>query len=193
MSVLEELRRVEQQVLGRLRELRPLVGEYEELRQVAQRLGLQVDESEAGDVTKPRGDGRQAGAAKRSSTAKRASAKRRTARSASRSAAGGSSRPPARVDRDADVLRVVQERPGVTVREVAEALGVDASGLYRPVRRLQERGQISKDGPRLRPQQTAESSDPQDQAAEAGEDGQPGGPPDQGGSTAPAEQAATTG
>ena len=31
MSVLEELRRVEQQVLARLRELRPLVGEYEQL------------------------------------------------------------------------------------------------------------------------------------------------------------------
>jgi hypothetical protein len=39
MPVLEELRRVEQQVLARLRELRPLVGEYEQLRQVAERLG----------------------------------------------------------------------------------------------------------------------------------------------------------
>jgi MarR family len=193
MSVLEELRRVEQQVLARLRELRPLVGEYEQLRQVADRLGLRVDEGEAGDATKPPGDGGQAGAAKRSSTAKRASAKRRTARSVSRSAAGGSSRPPARVDRDADVLRVVQERPGVTVREVAEALGVDASGLYRPVRRLQERGQVRKDGVRLHPQQTAQSSGPDDQAAAATEDGQRGGAVDQGGSTAPAKQAAATG
>src|SRR3954447_7939331 len=193
MSVLEELRRVEEQVLARLRELRPLVGEYERLRQVADRLGLQVDESESGEATTPRGDGARAGATKRSSTAKRASAKRRAARGASRSAAGGSSRPPARVDRDADVLRVVRERPGVTVRELAEALGVDASGLYRPVRRLQERGQVRKDGVRLHPQQSVQRGGTDDQAAGAAEDGQQGGAADQSGSPARAEQAATTG
>jgi DNA-binding NtrC family response regulator len=170
MSVLEELRRVEQQVLARLRELRPLVGEYEQLRQVAERLGLQVDDSQDGDATKPPGASRQAGATKRSSSAKRPSAGRATARRASRSTAAGSSRPPARVDRDADVLRVVQERPGVTVREVAEALGVDASGLYRPVRRLQERGRISKDGVRLRPaEQAAQGGGQQDPVAGAAE------------------------
>jgi hypothetical protein len=54
---------------------------------------------------------------------------------------------------------------------VAEALGVDASGLCRPVRRPQERGQISKDGVHLRPaEQTAESSG--DQAAAAATAGQ---------------------
>jgi hypothetical protein len=146
---------------------------------------------QAGAASTPRGGGKQAGAPKRSPTAKRASAGRGTARSASRSARAPSSRPPARVDRDADVLRVVQERPGVTIREVAEALGVDASGLYRPVRRLQERAQIRKDGTRLRPaERTAQSGDSHDHAAE---DGRPGGAADQSGSAAPAEQAATTG
>ena len=47
--------------------------------------------------------------------------------------------------------RLVRERPGITVAEMASELGVDATGLYGIVRRLQEKGQISKDGTRLRP------------------------------------------
>jgi hypothetical protein len=52
--------------------------------------------------------------------------------------------------REQDVLRVVGERPGVTVRELATELGVDATGLYGVVRRLEGKGQISKDGTQLR-------------------------------------------
>src|SRR4051794_11483584 len=46
MSVLDQLRSLEQQVLERLRELRPLVAEYRDLEQVAERLGLKREADE---------------------------------------------------------------------------------------------------------------------------------------------------
>ena len=49
------------------------------------------------------------------------------------------------------MLRLVRERPGITVAELAGELSVDATGLYGIVRRLQSKGQISKDGTRLQP------------------------------------------
>jgi hypothetical protein len=53
--------------------------------------------------------------------------------------------------REQDVLRLVSERPGITVAQLAGELSVDATGLYGVVRRLQSKGQINKDGPALRP------------------------------------------
>jgi hypothetical protein len=53
--------------------------------------------------------------------------------------------------REQDVLRLVSERPGITVAELAGELRVDATGLYGVVRRLQTKGQINKDGTALRP------------------------------------------
>jgi Winged helix-turn-helix DNA-binding len=49
------------------------------------------------------------------------------------------------------VLRLVGENPGITVREVGERLGVDATGLYRVVKRLSDEGRVRKDGRRLQP------------------------------------------
>ena len=46
MSVLDQVRALEQQVLQRLRELRPLVDEYRDLEQVAERLGLKRDDEQ---------------------------------------------------------------------------------------------------------------------------------------------------
>lgn len=53
MSVLDQFRTAEEQVAKRLRELKPLVAEYHELEQVAQRLGLSLSE-DATDTRKPR-------------------------------------------------------------------------------------------------------------------------------------------
>jgi len=49
------------------------------------------------------------------------------------------------------VARLVGERPGITVAELARQLSVDATGLYAVVRRLQAEGQITKEGTALRP------------------------------------------
>ena len=42
-SVLDEVRGIEDRVATRLRELAPLVAEFEELRAVAERLGMEVE------------------------------------------------------------------------------------------------------------------------------------------------------
>src|SRR5919108_6306126 len=177
MSVLDQLRALEQQVEKRLRELRPLVAEYRDLEKVAERLGLKRDESEPTEAptAKP------APRAKRKAKPARAQARKRPAakpRAAKRTASTPASKPAATTkpkpaaargpsadrkprarrrtaaapgQRQQDVLQLVRERPGITVAELAGELRVDATGLYGVVRRLQRKGQISKDGTRLQP------------------------------------------
>ena len=53
--------------------------------------------------------------------------------------------------RQRDVLRLVKQRPGITVSEIAKELGVDATGLYRPVHKLVQDGAIIKRGVTLEP------------------------------------------
>jgi DNA invertase Pin-like site-specific DNA recombinase len=50
------------------------------------------------------------------------------------------------------VLEQVMAQPGVTIREISRAMGVDPTSLYRPVRQLEAEGAIRKDGPKLHPQ-----------------------------------------
>lgn len=179
MSVLDQVRALEQQVLQRLRELRPLVDEYRDLEKVAERLGLKRDDEQATDA----GATRQAEPSPRRKPTARRSAKR-AARSSKPAAAAkakprakskpkpaATAKPKATADRTAkakpkprarkrsaaapgqreqDVLRLVGERPGVTVAELAAELQVEATGLYGVVRRLQGKGQIIKDGTQLR-------------------------------------------
>ena len=147
MSVLAQFRDAEERVKQRLKELEPAVAEYRELEQVAQRLGIK---------TQADGDGRRATSAqvgrrptRRAATRsgpKRASAASgadRARRSAGRSAAPG--------QREQQMLALVRERPGITVAEVAAEIGVDATGLYRVVRRLEQRGTLRKRGRSLEP------------------------------------------
>ena len=49
------------------------------------------------------------------------------------------------------VLERVTAQPGVTIREMSRAMGVDPTSLYRPVRQLEAEGAIRKEGPRLHP------------------------------------------
>lgn len=137
MAVLDQLKDLERQVAGRLRELEPLVAEYQELQQVAQRLGIERKAAaSAPAATKtPRRTTRRKAAA--SGTGRRTSRRRRNA------AAPGS--------RQADVLRLVTARPGITVPELGRELSVDPTGLYQIVRRLEGRGELRKVGPRLEP------------------------------------------
>jgi hypothetical protein len=164
VSVLDQFRTAEEQVAKRLRELKPLVAEYQQLEQVAQRLGLSVsdDAPAAGprSPASPRRRRRTAKAAARSAASKRNGAadggtakpsvvatQARRGRSPSTGRAGSSrtSR------RQQDVLRLVKQRPGITVSEIAKELGVDATGLYRPVHRLERDGAIIKRGVTLQP------------------------------------------
>jgi hypothetical protein len=210
MSLLDEVRKLEQQVVNRLKELEPLTREYEQLRKLAERLGVkyspkpaQTDGDSGTSVTSRRGGtrapARKAPAkarAKRSTAAAPAAktaAKRSGARSSSRrraatgaaaasptaAATTGSKRGSARGrragrgrtagarpgQRHDDVLRLVSEQPGITVREIGERLGVDPTGLYRVAKRLIDDGRLRKDGTGLYPGEPAAASPPPSEPA----------------------------
>jgi DNA primase len=169
MSVIDEFRSAEQRVAERLRELKPLVEEYHELEQVAQRLGLNVDAT-ALDKQRPASprstQGRRAGSKTKARSAaltredsggaaptKRSAATTpaRPARASRRSGDGGRPGSNRSSRRQEDVLRLVKQRPGITVRQIAKELGVDPTGLYRPVHKLEQDGAISKRGTGLQP------------------------------------------
>ncbi len=213
MSLLDQVRKLEQQVSGRLKELEPLTREYEQLRNVAERLGLKYTPTDTDTDTdqppaatrrgaakaraKPRAVRRAAkakaarssgkSAAKRATTPRAATTRggrgaraeqpatggRATATPASQGAATGgrrsrAGRSAARPgEREAQVLRIVGESPGITVREIGERLGVDPTGLYRVTKKLTAEGRLRKDGPRLHATASDASAPTQAQAASA--------------------------
>ena len=130
MSVLDDLRGLEQRVVARLRELRPLVEEYEELQRVAERLGVDA-------TTAP---------ARTRQPAKRAASRRPGA--ASRRRPGGTRATGA--ERRARVLGLIESRPGITVPDMAKEIGVAPPPLYRVVRKLLQEGVVVKEGKSLR-------------------------------------------
>jgi hypothetical protein len=147
VSVLDQFRDAEQRVAQRLKELAPAVAEYEQLKEVAQRLGIDPAETAA---TPP--------AAKRAPTRRRATRSRATGttNNASPSSptkpAGRRSRSNARSgQRGEQLTELVRARPGITVREAGKELGIDPTGLYRVVHRLEQRGDLRKNGRSLEP------------------------------------------
>jgi DNA-binding NarL/FixJ family response regulator len=151
-----------------LSEFKPLVEEYRELEQVARCIGLNADDdASVADEQRPASRGtarrRRRGSKVRSAASARdesggpAAAKRSTARTpgqrecASRRPGRGAPGSNRSSRRQQDVLRLVSERPGITVRQIAEELEVDATGLYRPVHRLDQEGAFSKRGTALHP------------------------------------------
>jgi hypothetical protein len=133
VSVLDDIHALEQRVGARLKELRPLVDEYNELRRVAERLGIDVDAADGGRARRPR----------RATTTSR-----RRAPSASRRRAGGTRATGA--ERRARILGLIEKRPGISVPEISKEMGVDPPPLYRVVRKLQADGVVKKDGKGLR-------------------------------------------
>ena len=142
MSVIDELKGLEDRVAQRMKELRPLVDEYRELEQVAERLGVSPTN---GTGTSP----------SRRRTTRRA----RTKPAAAAAPAATTTKPvrskrPARARSDGrrdQLLGVVKARPGITVREVGAELGVDPTSLYRIVHRLEQDGELRKRGRELLP------------------------------------------
>ena len=46
-------------------------------------------------------------------------------------------------------LELVKARPGITIPELAEAMGIKQNYLYRVMPTLAEEGKVTKSGPRL--------------------------------------------
>jgi hypothetical protein len=142
VSVIDELRRLEERVAKRMQELRPLVDEYHKLEQYAPRLGVSrgggADTSAPAPRSTPRSRSRRNSAA----TPRTAGA----ATTAGAAKASGSGR-----GRREQLLSMVKARPGITVREVGTELGVDPTSLYRIVHRLEKEGELRKRGRELLP------------------------------------------
>jgi hypothetical protein len=132
VSVIDELKGLEDRVAQRMTELRPLVDEYRELEQVAQRLGVSAP-------------------APADTPAPRRRTRRRARSSAPAPASDGTSTRTRTNGRRDQLLAAVKARPGITVREVGAELGVDPTSLYRIVHRLEQDGALQKRGRELRP------------------------------------------
>jgi hypothetical protein len=135
VSVIDDLKGLEDRVAQRMSELRPLVDEYRELEQVAQRLGVAPTTSADTPASPAR--------------PRRA---RRRARAAAGAKANASAARAGRTNGRRDqLLAMVKDRPGITVREVGGELGVDPTSLYRIVHRLEQDGALKKRGRELLP------------------------------------------
>jgi hypothetical protein len=162
MSVFEDLRSIQQRVDERLKELEPLVAEYQELARVAERLRFEVSEPQPREATvqpvaKPAVSTRSAkkAAAKRplkpKPAARRAARKKPAARrTASQAAVSSRTRPGGTratgAERRERVISLIRENPGITVPEIGRELGVEPPPLYRVVRKLQADGVVKKNG-----------------------------------------------
>jgi ribosomal protein S25 len=101
---------------ARLRELRPLVDEYNRLEKAAAAL------SGVGGTTA-------------------APARRRRSSNGGRPRRG---RPRGSGNRAKQALELVRARPGITISELADAMGIKANYLYRVMPTLQKEGQVKK-------------------------------------------------
>ena len=148
-TVIEDLKRLEDRILARIKELEASVAELEQLREVAARLGILEGEGRdtgparrrATATARPRRapQGRASGTAARSGGARSS-----TAATAARHTAGHATR-------RERVLEVVGGEPGISVREIVSQLGVNRTSLYPVVRQLVSDGLLYKDGRGLWP------------------------------------------
>jgi hypothetical protein len=122
---------------ARLKELKPLVEEYERLEAAAAALAG-VPQSNGHAPTARRGAGRAA------STGSRRSA-----------SSGRRGRPKGSGTRGAEALALVRAKPGITIPEIAEQMGIKQNYLYRVLPGLAEDGLVRKDGRGWHPQDAA--------------------------------------
>jgi hypothetical protein len=115
------------EIQARLNELKPYVEEYQLLQAADQALGGISN----GTTSAP--------------TAAPASA-RRSRRSSGDSGGGRRGRPKGGGTRAAQALDLVRETPGITIPELAEAMGIQQNYLYRVMPGLAEEGKVTKSG-----------------------------------------------
>jgi CRP-like cAMP-binding protein len=113
------------EIQGRLKELRPLVDEFHRLEA--------ADRALSGVGTPAPGGG---GAT--------ATPSRRTRRSSN--GTGRRGRPRGSGTRSQEALKLVSERPGITIPELAESMGIKQNYLYRVMPGLAEEGRVTKSG-----------------------------------------------
>ncbi len=123
------------EIHARLRELRPLVDEFHRLEAAAAALD---------GVSGTPVDGRRASAA--------GTRRRRSTPSAG---SGQRGRPRGSGTRSKQTLELVRSRPGISIPEMAEAMGIQQNYLYRVLPNLQKDGMVRKQGRGWHPREAA--------------------------------------
>ena len=124
---LEEKKR---EINARLKELRPLVDEYHRLEAAAAALDGVGNTAPAARAASS-GSGRRRGAGTRSSSG---------------GGTGRRGRPRGSGTRSKQALELVRTRPGISIPEMAEEMGIQQNYLYRVLPALQKDGLVRKDG-----------------------------------------------
>jgi CRP-like cAMP-binding protein len=138
---LEEKKR---EIDARLKELRPLVDEYQRLEAAAAAL------QGVGGATNSRAS---APATRR--TRRRSSGSGSGTASATRTGTGRRGRPRGSGTRSKQALELVRSRPGITIPEIAESIGIQQNYLYRVLPSLQKDGLVRKEGRGWHPREAA--------------------------------------
>jgi hypothetical protein len=117
------------EIQARLKELRPMVDEFRR---------LEAAERALSGVGTPSGGGGDGAPAQ----------SRRTRRSAGGAGAGSGrrGRPKGSGTRAQEALKLVSERPGITIPELADSMGIKQNYLYRVMPTLAEEGRVIKSG-----------------------------------------------
>lgn len=124
---LEEKRR---EIQARLKELKPLVDEFHRLEAAEQALAG-VGSTSSASPAKPK-----------AARATRAAGARRNGSSGT----GRRGRPKGSGQRAQQALELVRSKPGITIPEMAESMGIKQNYLYRVVPDLAKEGLVSKSG-----------------------------------------------
>ena len=133
------------EIRTRLKELKPLVDEYQRLEAAAAALdGVPANAA--------------APAATGTAVARRAraqSAPKRAKTNGNGNGSGRRGRPKGTGTRGAEALALVRSKPGITIPEIAEQMGIKQNYLYRVLPGLAEDGLVKKDGRGWHPQEAA--------------------------------------
>lgn len=126
---------------ARLKELKPLVDEYQRLEAAAAALdGVPTR-------TATNGNG--------SASTRRATARVKSATRSRGAGTGRRGRPKGSGTRGAEALALVKSNPGITIPEIAEKMGIKQNYLYRVLPGLAEDGLVTKDGRGWHPKEAA--------------------------------------
>jgi hypothetical protein len=153
-----------QEITSRLKELRPLVDEFNRLEAAAAALAGVIGSAASGatsaataTVTRRRGPGRPRGSAGRKKAGKAPAAPKAAATTAAAATPKAAAKAPAPAKRRAgrrkgsgtraaEARSFVQGQPGITIPELAAKMGIKQNYLYRVLPGLEQEGKVEKKG-----------------------------------------------
>jgi hypothetical protein len=133
------------EIRARLKELKPLVDEYQRLEAAAAALD--------GVPANALGGGAASAGATATRRARSQAAPKRAKSNGSGSGRRG--RPKGTGTRGAEALALVRSKPGITIPEIAEQMGIKQNYLYRVLPGLADDGLVKKDGRGWHPKEAA--------------------------------------